>query len=72
MQRNRIPTGTGFDYLAYVLLDTVVDQYSPILEDLGERLEALENETLLNPSVDIVICIHPIKQHLLMLRRALF
>ena len=40
----------GPDYLAYALLDAVVDHYFVVLEKLGERIETLEEELVDNPS----------------------
>lgn len=62
----------GHDYLAYALLDAIVDSYFPVLEEYGERLEVLEDEILLRPQVDIVARIHGIKRDLLTLRRAMW
>jgi len=62
----------GHDYLAYALLDAIVDSYFPILEEYGERLETLEDEILLRPRVDTVARIHGIKRDLLTLRRAMW
>jgi len=62
----------GHDYLAYALLDAIVDSYFPILETYGERLETLEDEILLHPEVDTVARIHSIKRDLLTLRRAMW
>jgi len=42
--------GAGTDYLAYALLDAVVDEYLPILDKLGERLETLEEHVVGNPT----------------------
>ena len=42
--------GRGADYLAYALLDAVIDGYFPVLERYGERLEALENSVMEEPS----------------------
>jgi magnesium transporter len=39
--RGRIRTG-GSDYLAYALIDSVVDHYVLVLEHLGEKIETLE------------------------------
>jgi len=39
----------GSDYLAYTLLDIVVDQYFVVLEKLGERIEFLEGKLLADP-----------------------
>ena len=38
--------GSGIDYLAYALLDTVVDGYSPVLEELGDEIEWLEESVM--------------------------
>jgi magnesium transporter len=62
----------GPDYLAYALLDAVIDQYFPTLEELGERIESLEEEVVLNPKNDLVHRIHETKRELLALRRAIW
>ena len=62
----------GHDYLAYALLDAIVDSYFPILEAYGERLETLEDDILTQPQVDTVARIHRIKRDLLTLRRAMW
>lgn len=63
---------TGLDYLAYALLDAVVDGYFPILEEYGERLETLEDEIVTQPSSDTVARIHEIRRDLLTVRRAMW
>jgi len=70
-KRGRI-RDAGLDYLAYALLDAVVDAYFPILEEYGERLEALEDEMLSGAYGDTVVRIHEIKRNLLTLRRAIW
>lgn len=60
------------DFLAYNLIDAVVDGYFPFLELLGERLETLENEVLIKPSRQVVREIHDIKRDLLIIRRAVW
>ncbi|MDH3475665.1 MAG: magnesium/cobalt transporter CorA [Rhodospirillales bacterium] len=62
----------GADYLAYALLDAVIDGYFPVLEDYGERLEALEDAVMGQPSRDHVAQIHDMKRDLLTLRRAIW
>lgn len=62
----------GADYLLYALLDLIVDEGFPILEDLGEQIEALENELLDRPSQKVLTEIHDLKRNLLMLRRMLW
>jgi magnesium transporter len=60
------------DYLAYVLLDAVVDSYFPVLEEYGERLEGLEDEVVSATSAETIAEIHQAKRDLLTLRRALW
>ncbi len=64
--------GAGPDYLAYALVDAVVDDYFPVLEAFGERLDDLEDEVLARPSPDIVGRIHDARHDLLALRRAVW
>lgn len=62
----------SLDYLAYALLDAVVDAYFPILEQYGERLEGLEDEIGSKPMPDTIARIHALKRNLLTLRRAIW
>ncbi len=76
--RNRLRGDRGFirqrkaDYLAYTLLDAVIDGYFPILEAYGERLESLEDAVMARPSAVQVSKIHDLKGELLTLRRAIW
>ncbi len=69
--RGRIRS-SGPDYLAYALLDAVVDHYFPVLESLGERLETLEERVVLQPDREVMRGIHEVKRDLLLLRRAVW
>ena len=60
----------GSDYLAYALTDSVVDHLFPVLENLGERLEELEEEVIRDPDRKTVGAIHSVRKELLTLRRA--
>lgn len=60
----------GGDYLAYALIDAVVDAFFPLLEDLGERLEDLEQEIMEDPRQEHVPRIHGLRRDLLTVRRA--
>jgi magnesium transporter len=62
----------GADYLAYALIDSVIDSYFPILEIFGERVETLEDEVSENPREDTIHDIHNIKRELITLRRAIW
>lgn len=58
------------DYLAYALIDSVIDSYFPILEHYGEVVDALEDETLGTPQPEVVRRIHRVKRELIAARRA--
>jgi len=76
--RNRLRQGkgpirkSGADYLAYAIIDTVVDGYYPILESLGEVLESMEDEIIERPRRSLLQKIHHIKRELLAIRRAIW
>jgi magnesium transporter len=59
----------GADYLAYTLLDIVVDQYFVVLEKLGERIEVLEGKLLTDPSTATLQKIQKLKKEMLLLRK---
>ena len=59
-------------YLAYALLDALVDGYFPVLEVMGERIEALEDEVVESPSPATLQRIHEVKGDLLGLRRSMW
>jgi magnesium transporter len=61
------------DYLAYALLDSMIDAYFPVLEVFGERVDELEEEALsLSRGQQTVARIHDVKNDLLVLRRAIW
>lgn len=62
----------GADYLSYVLIDAVVDTYFVILEKIGERIETLENEVLINPEPLTMNHIHQLKRELVYLRKSVW
>ncbi len=62
----------GADYLAYALLDAVVDSYFSILEQIGEQIEKLEEELLLQPTPATLNQIHHFKREMILLRKAVW
>ncbi|WP_028490327.1 magnesium/cobalt transporter CorA [Thiothrix lacustris] len=62
----------GVEYLLYALVDVVIDSGFPLLEDLGEQIEDLEERVLENPHKRILNTLHQLKRDLLLLRRALW
>ncbi|HEX2164045.1 MAG TPA: magnesium/cobalt transporter CorA [Thermoanaerobaculia bacterium] len=67
--RGRI-RAAGADYLAYALIDALVDQFFPLLEQQGERIEALEEELIAAPTPETLERIYRLRRELLLLRRA--
>ncbi|MFH1768575.1 MAG: magnesium/cobalt transporter CorA [Candidatus Omnitrophota bacterium] len=60
------------DYLAYSLLDTIVDSYYVIMESMGEKIEVIEDELIKNPTPQILQTIHNLKRDTLYLRRSVW
>lgn len=73
--RERLRKGRGrirqanADYLAYALLDAVIDGYFPILERYGDLVEDLEDAVLRSPEPDLVPRLHALRRDLSNLRR---
>ena len=59
-------------FLAYALLDAIVDHCFPVLEHYGDRLEELEDVVLDRPDRGTITEIHQVKRELLLLRRAVW
>ncbi|BAZ23085.1 magnesium and cobalt transport protein CorA [Kalymmatonema gypsitolerans NIES-4073] len=57
------------DYLAYALLDAIVDGFFPVLERYGEQIEDLEEEVIVNPTRQTLQKIYHVRRELLQLRR---
>ncbi len=62
----------GADYLAYALLDAIIDGFFPVLEVYGEQLEELEEEVIVNPTRQTLQKIYQLRRELLQLRRAIW
>jgi len=62
----------GADYLAYTLLDAVVDNYFVVLEKIGEKIEDVENELMGSPTHEILQTIHELKREMILLRRSVW
>jgi magnesium transporter len=60
----------GPDYLAYALIDAVVDSYFPVLEPLGARLAQIEDQVFSCPERRTMSAIQEVKSELRELRRA--
>jgi magnesium transporter len=70
--RRGLICSSGPDYLAYALLDSVVDSYFPVLEAIGDEIESLEAAIIANEAGSLISQIHDVKGKLRMLRRAIW
>ena len=62
----------GADYLAFAIVDAVVDFYFPVLEHYGESLDALEEAVVLGLDAKMPVRLHALKRDLLAFRRCLW
>jgi magnesium transporter len=62
----------GADYLAYLLIDSVVDAYFPVIEQFGERIQHLETAAIDDPSPMVLVQMQRVRHQLLTLRRAVW
>jgi magnesium transporter len=69
--KGRIRRG-GPDYLAYALVDSIVDNYFVVLEHLGERIEFLEEDIAARPEPATLQAIHDLKQEMIFLRKSVW
>jgi magnesium transporter len=60
---------SGCDYLAYALMDAVVDHYFVVLEKLGEKIESLEEQLLEESTHQILEDIHHLKREMIFFRK---
>jgi magnesium transporter len=76
--RERLRTGKGrlrklgADYLAYSLLDAIVDNYFVILERIGDKVDLLEEELVANPKPEKLDLMHNLKREMLFLRNSVW
>ncbi len=70
LQGKRMFRERGADYLFYSLIDVVIDEGFPLLEDFGERMDTLEEAVLEEPTRELRNEIHYMKRELVDLRRA--
>ncbi len=62
----------GADYLAYSLLDMIVDSYFSILEKMGDRIESLEEELTTDPNPKTLGIIQRMKREMIFLRKSIW
>lgn len=76
--RERIRSGKcrlrseGADYLAYALMDAVVDEYFVVLEKVGDRIEEIDDQILAAPDSSHMKELHRLKREILFLRKVIW
>ncbi len=70
--QGRLIRKAGADYLAYVIVDYIIDSAFPVLELFGDNLDDMEDKVLSNPNRAVVSDIHTIKRHLHYIRRSIW
>ena len=62
----------GSDYLAYALIDAIVDNYFIVLEMVGEEIETMEDEVMTTPTTETMQKLQKVKRRLLFLRKSVW
>ena len=76
--RERIRSGKtrirkkGADYLAYALLDAIIDNYFSILERIGEKVEDMEEDVINNPNPKLLQQIYNLKREMIYIRKSVW
>ena len=69
--KGRIRT-SGADYLMYALIDTIVDHYFHLFEEIGEQVEALQEEVITDPQPKTLHQIQNLKREMIFLRKSVW
>ncbi len=76
--RHRIRSSKGLirkmksDYLAYALMDAIVDNYFTILENSGDRIEEIEEKVAMAPKPETLQEIYRLKRDMIFLRKSVW
>lgn len=62
----------GADDLLYALTDTIVDDYFVVVEIIGEKIDEVEDELLINPKKEVLQKIYKLKRDLIYIRKTLW
>ena len=62
----------GADYLFYSLIDIIIDDYFDLLQELGERIDKIEENLMINPTREILFRIQSTKRDIIHIRKAVF
>ncbi|HCD51764.1 MAG TPA: magnesium and cobalt transport protein CorA [Balneolaceae bacterium] len=63
---------SGTDYLAYALIDTIIDYYYEVIESLNEKLDEIEDELILSSTEDHLKEIHHLRKELIKFKKSVW
>jgi magnesium transporter len=76
--RERIRSSKGrirqmdVDYLAYTLLDSIIDNYFFILEQIGDKIEEIEDALVTDPKPETLQILHNLKREMIVIRKSIW
>lgn len=62
----------GSDYLAYALIDAIIDHFYVVMDHIGTQSEILEEELIANPNPQTLEIIHTLKREMVVLRKSIW
>jgi magnesium transporter len=62
----------GADYLAYALMDAIIDNYYVAIERLGEEIEEVEDRIISRPGPETLRRIHKLRREMIFLRKSVW
>ncbi len=69
VRRNPLILKRGPDFVAYTLLDAVVDEFFPVLQELDDKLDAVEDKIFVKTDVKTIAKLFAIKRRVIAVRR---
>ncbi len=62
----------GSDFLAYALIDAIVDNYFIVLENVGEEIDRIEDKLIVNPNSSVLKTIHKLKKEMILVLKSVW
>jgi magnesium transporter len=66
---NSLLRDKGADFIAYLLIDVIIDNYFMVSEKTGEKIERLEDKLVINPTQKILGSVYKLKRDMLFMRK---
>lgn len=71
-EKNNLIAKRTSDFLAYSLIDSIIDNYFLVLEKISEKMEDLDEVLIKNPSPEVLQKIYSLKREIIFLRKAIW